>query len=167
MKLPSHSRWCVPCVLTVPVISLVCLLWYFVSAEMVSLCLQSLYMLNSVSFPHSPCNLIAVTSPDMNSSCSHPSVNRSSLISIRVLVFPGSFVCVLGYTTFHSRLAMVLLKALMAGSCSATISIPFSDSFPLLIKSCWHVRDLLMFCCQIVMCLFPLLFAVCLSFILH
>src|ERR1700744_6512966 len=111
-------------------------------------------MLKSVSFPQLPFTHIAVTSPEGKSICSQPSVSILSLRSITDLVLSGLLVCLLGYIVFQSLLATVCLKPFMDGSCSATMSISHLVSLPLLIRSCWHSRDLLILCCQILRLVF-------------
>src|ERR1700744_772037 len=103
-----------------------------------------------VAFPHSPLIRMAVTSPEGKSSCSHPSVSILSLIRMTDLVFCGSLSCVDGYSVFQSLLDIVLLNVFTDGSCNATMSTFLLVSLPLLIRSCWHARDLFIFCCQMV-----------------
>src|SRR5580658_8556473 len=73
----------------------------------------------------------------------------SARIKITDLVLNESFACVDGYITLQSLVAIVTARSLIAGSCNAMMSICFSVSLALLIKSCWHILDLLTFCCQI------------------
>lgn len=42
----------------------------------------------------------------------------------------------------------MFLKLLIDGSCSAITSIPFLARAALEMRSCWHICDLLTFCCQ-------------------
>lgn len=110
-------------------------------------------MLSSVSSPQLPLSWITVTSPEGKSTCFHYSVSILSLIKIREWVFWGSALCVVGYTGTQSLEATEVPKFDVAGSCRATMLIPFLASAMLEIRLCWQVGDLLTFSCQIVMVL--------------
>jgi hypothetical protein len=70
------------------------------------------------------------------------------LIRNKEHVLWGAHPCVVGYTVIHSLDAIMAPKLLIEGSWSATISIPLCASFVLLMRLCWQMRDLFMFCCQ-------------------
>lgn len=108
-------------------------------------------MLSIVALPHSPLSWMTVTSPEGKSICLHCSVSMLLLMRNKDLVLCSSFLCVDGYTGIQSLDAIVDLKALIEGSCSATRSMPLLASAVLDMKSCWQVPDLFTFCCHMVM----------------
>jgi hypothetical protein len=70
-------------------------------------------------------------------------------MSVRVHILSGRVPWVVGYTEIQSLEAIELLNELMAGSCSATMSMSCLIRMLLLRSVCWHVGDLLTFCCKI------------------
>ena len=91
-----------------------------------------------------------MTSLDENSICFHWSVSMLLLIRKRERDLCGSTLCIDGYIGIQSLAATVTPNALIAGSWSVTMSIPVFASLALDIRSCWHMLDLLTFCCHIV-----------------
>jgi hypothetical protein len=68
--------------------------------------------------------------------CFHLSVSMLLLTRRRERVLDGSIACVEGYTGVHSLEAMVVPKLLIAGSCSATKSMPLLMSAALEMRLC-------------------------------
>jgi len=58
--------------------------------------------------------------------------------------------CGVGYIGVQSFVAVVRLKGLMASSCNAISLTSIFARWLLLMRLCWQVGNLLMFCCQIV-----------------
>jgi len=81
--------------------------------------------------------------------CSPWNVLRQLIEYVMDLVLLGAFTSAKRYRVFQPLEAMVLLNLLSAGSCSVMISMPAVVRVLLLIRLCWHVGNLLTFCCQI------------------
>ncbi len=108
LKLPSQIMCADPCI-----VNSSCLAWShwnFDSTKIVLLCSQSLYILKIVSFSQVLVSCTTVTSLKRMSICSQLSVQNAAHISIMDLVLAGFTVCVVGYSTIQSLLAMVFSK---------------------------------------------------------
>src|SRR5260221_10694706 len=108
-----------------------------------------MYTLSNVSLPHSPLSWMATTSQEGKSSCFHVSDFRVALMSVTALVLLSVFPWRVGYIGIQSLDANVNPLASTVGSCSAIMFTPFLTSSLWLMMPCWQMRDLLMFCCQI------------------
>jgi len=102
----------------------------------VSLLSQSLYMLKIVSLPQVPVICVIMTSLDGKSSCDQVSVLMFKQISMIARVLAGVAPCGVGYIGVQSLAAIVRLKGLMAGSCSAIIPTPILAKWLLLMRLC-------------------------------
>jgi hypothetical protein len=103
---------------------------------MVLFFLHSLYMLSMSVVPQLLLSWTTVMSPEGKSICFHCSVSILLLIRNRDLVLCGSFPCVVGYTEIQSLEVIVVLNVLIAGSWSATRSMPLLASAVLDIRLC-------------------------------